>query len=232
MAHDRILGQNRFPAVLNPSLPPLAEFIHYPDSDGRFLPEHPIEAQAVLNLRVSFQFHFHRVANVVMEGGMFIYYEEGNPKKYIAPDIYVVLHHDLGNRMVYKLWEEGKPPDFALEVVSPSVRTGDEVEKVALHERLGVGEYFRFQPIQEKQESRLVGYRLRGGRYREVEAEPRGGLCSTRVGVEMRIEGTSLRVRNAVTGLEYPWLDELPRITRAAEARAKAEAEASQRSGT
>ncbi len=226
MADDRIIRQSPFPAVLEPPPPPLAKCIHYPDSDGRFLPENRLEAKAVVNLRIALQHHFAKVPNVVVEGGMFIYYEEGNPRKSIAPDLYVVLDHDLGDRMVYKLWEEGKPPDFALEVISPSSEIRNRVDKVALYKQLGIGEYFVFQPLTERPEPRLRGRRLLGCEYREVEAEPGGGLMTARLGVELRVEGTNLRVRNAVTGREYAWNEEIPRNTEAAEARAKAEAEA------
>ncbi len=230
MADYRIIRQSPFPAVLEPPPPPLAKCIHYPDSDGRFLPENRLEAKAVVNLRIALQHHFAKVPNVVVEGGMFIYYEEGNPRKSIAPDLYVVLDHDLGDRMVYKLWEEGKPPDFALEVISPSSEIRNREEKVALYRQLGIGEYFVFQPLTEKPEPRLRGRRLVGCEYREVEAEPGGGLLSARLGVELRVEGTNLRVRNAVTGREYAWNEEIPRNTEATEARAEAEAEARRQS--
>ncbi len=231
MAHDRIIRQSPFPAVLEPPAPLLAEVIHYPDSDGRFLPENHQQACAIVNLRFALLHHFDRVPRVVLRGGMFMYYEEGNPKKNIAPDIFVVLDHDMGERRVYKIWEEGKPPDFALEVLSPSTHTRNEKEKVVLYARLGIGEYFRFQPDPEKQEPRLVGHRLHRGEYRDVEAEPGGGLLSASLGVEMRVEGTNVRVRDPVTGREYAWSEEIPRNTEVAEARveaaeARAEAEA------
>ncbi len=226
MAHDRMIRQSPFPAVLEPPAPVLAEVIHYPDSDGRFLPENPLQASAIVNLRAALTHHFNEVPRVVLRGGMFMYYEEGNPKKNIAPDIFVVLDHDLGKRRVYKIWEEGKPPDFALEVLSPSTYTHNEEEKVVLYARLGIGEYFRFQPDPEKQEPRLVGHRLHRGEYRDVEAEPGGGLLSVSLGVEMRVEGENVRVRDPVTGTEYPWMDEIPRNTKAAALRLKAEVEA------
>ncbi len=138
----------------------------------------------------------------------------------------MVLDHDLGMRRVYKIWEEGKPPDFALEVISPSTRSRNEKEKVALYERLGIGEYFQFQPDPEKPEPRLVR-----GKYREVEAEPGRGLLSARLGVELQVEGKNLRVRDALMpGLVYSWNKEIPKNTAVAEARAEAEAEARRRS--
>ncbi len=65
---------------------------------------------------------------------------------------------------------------------------------------------------------------------REVVAEPRGGLSSARLGLELRVEGTNLRVRGRVTEWEYPWIEEVPRVIEVAEARSNSEAEARRRS--
>ena len=90
-----------------------------------------------MDVRVALEDHFEMVPRVVLEGDMFIYYREGSLDS-IAPDVYVVLDHDLEGRRVYKLWEEGKPPDFALEVISPSSEVHNAVTKRKLYERLGI----------------------------------------------------------------------------------------------
>ena len=206
----------------------VAEGVHYPDSDGHFLPDNPLQAHAVMNVRFALQHHFDKVDNVVLEGDMFMYYEEGNPAASIAPDVYVVLDHDLGNRGVYKFWEEGKPPDFALEVISPSSKIRNAVEKRALYARLGIGEYFLFQPDPHERGRRLVGYRLWGQSYQEMPAEPDGAVHSTALGVSLRVEGANLRLRNLASGHDYAWIEENRRNFEAAEARAEAGAEAAQ----
>ena len=146
MADPKTNAQQAAGAADQQTSPAVAEGVHYPDSDGHFLPENPLQAHAVMNVRFALQHHFDQVDNVVLEGDMFLYYEEGNPDASIAPDVYVVLDHDLGDRLVYKLWEEGKPPDFALEVISPSSELRNAKKKRALYEKLGIGEYFLFQP--------------------------------------------------------------------------------------
>ncbi len=216
-------------AVAEPTPPAVAESVHYPDSDGHFLPEHPLQARAILNVRFALQLHFDKVDHVVLEGDMFMYYEEGNPAASIAPDVFVVLEHDLGDRGVYKFWEEGKPPDFALEVISPSSEIRNALQKRALYARLGIGEYFLFQPDPRKRGRRLVGYRLWGGSYEEVPADPEGALRSTALGVSLRVEGKNLRLRSLESGQEYWWMEEQGQIAEAAQAKldaAQAAAEA------
>ena len=202
--------------------PAVAESVQYPDSDGHFLPDNPLQAHAVMNVRFALQQHFDSVDRVVLEGDMFLYYEEGNPAASIAPDVYVVLDHDLGDRPVYKLWEEGKPPDFALEVISPSSELRNAHAKRALYARLGIGEYFLFQPDQRRRGRRLVGYRLWGQSYAELAAEPGGAVCSEALGVSLRAEGANLRLRSLATGQDYAWTEEHSGTIRAVRARAEA----------
>ncbi|MDE0620502.1 MAG: Uma2 family endonuclease [Bryobacterales bacterium] len=198
------------PAERSPPAP--LEGVHYPDSDGRFLPENPLQANAIVNLRLALGEHFRAVDRVVLEGDMFLYYQEGRPDLSVAPDVFVVLDHDLGGRSVYKLWEEGKPPDFSLEVISPSSKSMNSIVKRELYERLGIGEYFLFQPDPSRAEPRLKGYELKGTGYRELKpqetGETAGALLSRRLGVSLRCEGDKLRVRDLASGQDYAWIGE------------------------
>ena len=229
MADRRTIAQHAAVAPAEPTPPAVVGSVHYPDSDGHFLPESPRPARAIMNVRFAFQHHFGKVDDIALEGDMFLYYERGNPAASIAPNIFVVRDHDLGDRPVYKLWEEGKPPDFALEVISPSSALRNAKKKRALYARLGIGEYFLFQPDPRKRGRRLVGYRLWGGSYEEVPEEPDSALRSTTLGVSLRVEGTNLRVRSLESGQDYAWIEENRRIVEALQARSEPEAGARQR---
>ena len=219
MADRRTIAQHAAVAPAEPTPLAVVDGVHYPDSDGHFLPESPLQARAIMNVRSALQLHFDKVDNVVLEGDMFMYYEEGNPAASIAPDIFVVLEHDLGDRGVYKLWEEGKPPDFALEVISPSSEIRNALQKRALYAGLGIGEYFLFQPDPRKRGRRLVGYRLWGGSYEEVPADTGGALRSAALGVSLRVEGKNLRLRSLESGQEYGWIEEQGQMAEAAQAK-------------
>lgn len=45
---------------------------------------------------------------------------EGDPETRVVPEVMVVRGVHTGLRGSYRLWEEGKPPDFVLEVGSTS----------------------------------------------------------------------------------------------------------------
>ncbi|MYF11481.1 MAG: Uma2 family endonuclease, partial [Gammaproteobacteria bacterium] len=56
-------------------------------------------------------------------GNNFLYYEEGKPKLVVSPDVYVAYGVPKEtDREVWKVWVEGKAPDFILEVTSKSTR--------------------------------------------------------------------------------------------------------------
>ena len=54
-----------------------------------------------------------------------VYYERGNNKVWLQPDVQVVFGAERGNLGSHRVWEEGKASDFVLEVVSPSAAEHD-----------------------------------------------------------------------------------------------------------
>ncbi len=80
----------------------------------------------------------------------------------------------------YIVTEQGKPPDFVLEVASESTADVDVGEKREFYERLGIREYWRFDqtPTGRWHGARLAGDRLMDGEYVAIEIEtlPHGVL--------------------------------------------------------
>ena len=70
-----------------------------------------------------------RRSDVYVSADLLIYYEEGNPRVSVAPDTFVVFGVEDHKRMNYKVWEEGKGPDFVLEVASPNTWRGGRGER-------------------------------------------------------------------------------------------------------
>ena len=61
---------------------------------------------------------FLRRPDVYVSGNLLIYYEEGNVHASVAPDVFVVFGVPNHTRPIYKVWEEGKSPDFVMEITS------------------------------------------------------------------------------------------------------------------
>ena len=112
----------------------------------------------------------------------FICYNPNNLNVKVGPDFYVAFDVDaeaIKRRLMYLPWEAGKPPDLVLEVGSPSTGGEDIGNKRQIYARIGVGEYWRFDPSGgEYYGEPLVGEELVNGEYRrfELTTEPDGAL--------------------------------------------------------
>ena len=126
--------------------------VEYPYSDGQPIGETPIHRDCIVHTIRAFQEVFAERPDVYVGGDMFVYYEEGNPRASVVPNVFVVFGavkdelREGGWRETYKLWEEPKGPDFVLEVTSRSTQREDQVRKRALYARLGVTECFLYDP--------------------------------------------------------------------------------------
>ena len=79
---------------------------------------------------------------------------------------------DAFNRSnVYVIREQGKPPDFVLEIASPSSRRRDVRTKRAAYAGLEIPEYRRFDEFGTRRYTRLAGDRLAGDAYRALPIE-------------------------------------------------------------
>jgi Uma2 family endonuclease len=203
---------------------PVRDHTHYPDSDGKPMGETPAH---VRNMRYAFEPIENWYAddpNVLVAADMFIYYVQGNPRRHVSPDLFVVKGVPKvtePERRSYRTWEEnGRGPDAIIEFTSKSTRREDLVTKKAIYRNtLRVEEYFLFDPHDEYLVPRLQGLRLTRGRYARIKPVD-GHLPSEVLGLHLESDGELLRFVNPGTGKRLP----IPPETRAALERAEAEA--------
>ena len=104
----------------------------------------------------------------------------------------------------YVISEQGKPPDFVLEIVSRSSRQADRVDKREDYAALGIPEYWRFDEAARRRENRLAGDRLVNGVYEPIAIEelPDGVLqgYSAELDLYLRWERGQLRLHDPATG--------------------------------
>jgi Uma2 family endonuclease len=167
--------------------------------------------------------------DVYVAANNLVYYVEGDPFKSFSPDVYVVFGVPKGKRRVYKVWEEGEPPTATFEMTSRSTRREDKGEKMAKCARIGVREYWLFDPELDYLKPALQGYRLRAGRYEPIEPEADGGLPSEVLGLTLRLDGSRLVLHDTGTGEPVPTAAEAAEAERRAARSAQEAAESAQR---
>jgi Uma2 family endonuclease len=152
--------------------------------------------------------HRYRGQRVYVSADLLVFYVEGNPKKFIVPDVFVVKNCAPGFRRNYRIWEEGQPPHAIFEVTSRSSKREDTKTKPALYAIMGVGEYFLVDPSVEYLGPPLQGFRLEAGRYVRIEPNEQGQLVSQELEITLELDGVTLVLRDAKTGDELLTADE------------------------
>ena len=180
-----------------------APTIVYPESDGKPMAETDVHRNLMMDFIQMLEHHFIDDEAVYVSGNLLIYYEQGNPRKSVAPDVFVVRGVGKKQRRTYLTWAEGQTPDFVLEVASQSTYKEDLGRKKALYEAvLEVKEYYIYDPEEVindpegKISSNFVGYRLVDGVYREIDF-----VCSR---LPSRVLGLELGEHDGVLRLYDP----------------------------
>ena len=175
--------------------------------------------------------YFRRQPDTLVSGEGYLCYQARDARTSPHPDCLVAIGLTIPPEMIenvangYVISEIGRPPDFVLEVASPSTGVRDYTTKRDDYARLGVKEYWRFDPSGGAwHDAPLAGDSLVAGTYQpipvfgSVDQAVRG--YSTALGLELHWEEGCLRFR------EPDSREFLPDLIEALDALALAEARA------
>ncbi|MEZ4861433.1 MAG: Uma2 family endonuclease [Caldilineaceae bacterium] len=138
--------------------------IYYPETDGKPMAESDLHRD-IMTYIIQLLQRFFMGRQVYVSGNLLVYFEQGNPRKSVAPDCFVVHGIDPHLRKTYKIWEESKTPEVVFEVTSKSTQNEDLGKKMRLYAQLGVQEYYLYDPAAEYLQPSLRAFMLRGGGY-------------------------------------------------------------------
>ncbi len=145
----------------------------WPDRVGTLfrLPEsperHPDEDGGPINPKV----HFGNTETMLVKADRWIITASG-ARPMLIPDLMIAFEADT---LLYQyqrgcvISDQGKPPDFVLEVASPSTARRDTGDKRIECARMGIPEYWRFDSTGQNHGDKLAGE----GRVDQLEAELR-----------------------------------------------------------
>ena len=173
----------------------------YPESDGRPLGETGFHVEALVWLHQALKRHLAGRSDAYVASNMFLYYERGNPRGNRSPDVMVILGVDNHTRRTFKTWVENAVPTVIFEISSDETYREDVDAKRVLYARLGVAEYFLFDPLGDCLDPRLQGHRLEAGAsaYVPIVPDRDGRLESRALGLRLAAEEGMLRLFNART---------------------------------
>ena len=117
--------------------------------------------------------HFAKPETTVIGAELFLVAHRGyRPRR--VPDLLIALDADpdlYDEQNGYIISDQGKPPDFVLEVASPSTAKIDTIDKRHEYAELGVPEYWRFDHTGKSHGARLAGDRLVDQHYEPIQLE-------------------------------------------------------------
>ncbi len=127
-----------------------------------------------MDLRVGLERRYRGCDDVLVACDLFVYFDGAKPSRAsarrLAPDLLVAFGVRPRPRGSLAVWEEGRAPDFVLEILSESTwrrDVGEGVdEKVALYQAMGAREYFLFDPHGRAEPP------LQGWAYRDAGPKP------------------------------------------------------------
>ncbi|MFN6156957.1 MAG: Uma2 family endonuclease [Dolichospermum sp.] len=126
-------------------------------------------------------------------GNLTIYYSPNQKKSeyFRGPDFFVVLGTERKTRKSWVVWEEdGKYPNFILEILSPSTANTDKEYKKEIYQNtFRTPDYFWFDPYTLE----FAGFYLTNGKYQPLEPNEKGHLWSEQLGLYLGINQGLLR---------------------------------------
>jgi Uma2 family endonuclease len=183
----------------------------YPTSDGKPMAETDRHRELMFDLIRTLQGFYAAQPMVYVSGDLLLFYEPGNRRRHVSPDVFVVKGVAKHERLNYLLWEGGMGPDVVIELTSSSTRREDMQGRFRLcQDTLRVKEYFLFDPYGDYLDPPLRGNRLRAGAY--VPIRPvRDRLPSRMLGLHLEHVGENLRLYDPITRRWLPTAEERAR---------------------
>jgi Uma2 family endonuclease len=209
------------------SVPPRADVLRndYPTTDGKPMAETDWHRNLMVALIETLKVFYAAKKRVYVSGNLLVFYEPGNKRKHVSPDVFVVKGVRKHDRPNYLVWQEGKAPNLVIELTSSTTRKEDLNSKYKLYQNvLKVKEYFLFDPREDYLDPPQQGYRLRKGVYQPIRAV-RGRLPSQVLGLHLERSGEELRLFDPATGQWLPTPAEQKGLERQARQQAEAKCE-------
>jgi Uma2 family endonuclease len=180
------------------------EVFYYYDAhptEGDLLLETPLHARVIHYLMEALAWMFRGQLCAIHENYGFYQTDNENEPPY-GPDIAIIMGIPEQDTRSYRVGIYGPPPHVAFEIASEETWRNDLVKKPVAYGKMGIAEYYAYDPYQPPLPlSRRRGRRLFGwqrdpatGLMREMRPDSQGRLWSMRLGSYLVPDGELLRL--------------------------------------
>ena len=204
---------------------PTQESRLYPETDGQPMAASDDHRRVLMRILRVLEAFFKDIPEVYVSGDLLMYYVQGDPRKAVAPDVLVSFGIGQKARRTYLVWQEGKPPDFVMEMASESTYQKDLGEKMQIYADLGITDYFLCDIEGLYLPTPLMGFTLVDGRYQPIPQATDGGVHSATLGLALHLQPDTLQFYDPATG---GWLQTPEEAAQARTEQAEARAEAAE----
>lgn len=164
-------------------LPPTQTELPYDDAVPMESARHKVQMDLLINALIPW---LSKREDGFVGGNMFVYYSlaQVRNKDFKGPDFFVVLGVPKGERKSWVVWEEGKAPDFVIELLSESTAAADKNEKKLIYQnQMRVPEYFWYDPFNPDD---WAGFSIQQRVYQPLAVNDRQQLVSESLGLALQ----------------------------------------------
>jgi Uma2 family endonuclease len=185
------LEKGRAEAFANITLPPSDLYSDEPPFES------DLHLRQILLLLTSLEWLWRDRTDFFASANLTVYFNAQKIKSrdFRGPDFFLVLDTERRSRKSWVVWEEqGKYPNFIIEILSDSRAKQDRTDKKLLYQNtFRTPEYFWFDPVTLE----FAGFVLMGGDYQATPPNESGYLWSRQMGLYLGVQDSKLRLFTA-----------------------------------
>ena len=158
--------------------------VYYPEQRETDMGETSIHIKLLTELLQILDVYLKRRDDAFISGNMNLYYEEGNARRWFAPDLLIAFGVPNVHRSSYLLWREKVFPQVVFEISSEKTWRNDIDEKLEIYDGLGAEEYYVLDPEFAFLPAPLMAFHRQDGRLTAIAVDDEK-VYSPRLGLEI-----------------------------------------------
>lgn len=182
--------------------------VYYPEEREDDMGETSYHIKLITNFLQILLHFFRQQEDVFLSANMNLYYEEGNSRKWLAPDLLIAFGVPKTERSSYLLFREKIFPQVIFEVASEKTWRNDVLEKLDFYDKYGAEEYYIFDAEFAYLPAPLMAFHRQGERLVKKQITD-GRVFSPRLGLEIIQKENTFRLFKPQTNEFLLTLEEL-----------------------